>query len=190
MNKKIICLTLVAMAIVLASFGQCLALDSLIVNINRAAFLTNPEDNTDSRMFVQFNLPSSLDTSIYITYAELRFGLTESHVNTRPLNIKACPITREWVPERLQWNGAWTNPGGDFFDSLGVPGIVARTDQSFGKIEISHLLMHYIRGNLANYGFVIKQAGLIRQSFAPTHFNANDNIAAQLAIYYVNLNRE
>lgn len=190
MNKKITHLTLVSMAIVMACFGQCLALDSLIININRAAFLTNPEDNTDSRMFVQFNLPSSLDTSKYITYAELRFGLAESRANTRPLNVKVCPITREWVPERLQWNGVWTNPGGDFLDSIGASGVIPQDGRSPRKIEVSHLLMQYVRGNIPNFGFVIKQTGLIRQSFVPTHFNANDNIIAQLAIYYVNLNRE
>lgn len=178
------------MAIVMASFGHCSALDSLIININRAAFLTNPEDNTDSRMFVQFNLPPSLDTSKYVTYAELRFGLTESHVNTRPLSIKVCPITREWVPERLQWNGAWTTPGGDFLDSISASGVIPQGNRSLGKIEISHLLMQYVRGSIPNCGFVIKQTGLIRQSFVPTHFNANDNIAAQLAIYYIDMNRE
>ena len=187
MNKNRILIVGLALTAIMVVTRPCVALDSLLININQATLITNPDDNNDTRMLVKFELPVSLDTTKYITYAELRFGVTTPQELNRPVNLKVNPITRQWSPEGMLWNGPWTTPGGDFTDTLSTAGVVTRAGQSPVRIEVSHLLMQYVRGLLPNYGLIIRQGGVHRQAVSPAPLNPPSNLAAQLVIYYVDL---
>ena len=190
MNNKRILIVWLALTAIMAMICPCLALDSLLININQAAFISNPDANNDTRMLIQFILPAELDSSKYITYAELRFGVSSPREISRPINLKVNPITRQWSPEGLQWNEPWTNSRGDFKDSIAAVGIISQSGQSYGKIEVSHLLMQYVHGLLPNFGLIIRQIGVFRQALSPVPRDARNNLMAQLAIYYVDLDPE
>jgi len=160
----------------------------LIVNINQAAVMANPTDPTDVRALVHFDLPQDLDTTKFVTYAELRFVVNTTQRFERPIRLRVCPLTRAWSPDNIGWSGPWTNPGGDFADSIGCIGHIDSTGQFNVRIDVANIIQHYIRGYLVNNGLIICQHGNLRRAYGLTPNRNPGGAVAQLAIYYVNLN--
>lgn len=189
-RSKIFHLALVMTIIALvANSGH--ALDSLIVNINQAAAIVNPEDATDVRALLRFDLPTILDTTKIVTFAELRFVVNTPLAFERPIRLKICPITRNWSPTgNIGWSGPWIHPGGDFADTISCIAHIDTCGQTKIKAEVARLITYYIHYNLENNGLIIYQHGNLRRVFNMVNNRLPGAAVAQLAIYYVDMNRE
>lgn len=175
--------------VILATLAApCFALDSLIVNINQATIMTNPTDSNDVRALVRFDLPQNLDTTKFVTFAELRFAVNTTQRFERPIRLRVCPITRTWSPGNISWSGPWTNPGGDFADSIGCIGHIDSSRQFNVRIDVANIIQHYIRGYMVNNGLIISQHGNLKRTYGLTPNRYPGGAVAQLAIYYVSLN--
>lgn len=188
MSKHKILIALMAMTIMVFTARPSHALDSLIVNINQAAAITNPEDPTDVRALLRFNLPTELDTTKFVTFAELRFRVNTPLNFERPIRLKICPITNTWSPTgNIGWNGPWTHPGGDFADTISCITHIDTCGQTYIKADVAHIIQYFIRGILTNNGLIIRQHGNLRRAFSMVTNRLPGVAIAQLAIYYVDL---
>jgi hypothetical protein len=164
------------------------ALDSLIVNINQAAAIVNPSDPTDVRALIRFDLPTELDTTKFVTYAELRFGVSVAQRFERPIRLKVSPLTRQWSPQNMSWGGPWNHPGGDFADTISCIAHMDSSGQSNIRVDIARIIQYFVRGNIPNHGLIIRQHGNLRRPYGVTPNRFPGETIAQLAIYYVDMN--
>lgn len=184
-NKASTCLVVIILVTLAA---PCFALDSLIVNINQVAVMANPTDPTDVRELVRFDLPQQLDSTKYVTYAELRFNVNINRQIERPIRLRVSPLTSSWSPNNIGWSGPWSHPGGDFADSISCIGHIDTTGEFTVRIDVARIVQNYIRGHLSNNGLIIRQHGNLRRAFGLTPNRYPGGAVAQLAIYYVSLN--
>jgi hypothetical protein len=190
LRNRLFTLALVMTIVVLAS-NSGHALDSLIVNINQAAAIVNPEDATDVRALLRFDLPTIHDTTKIVTFAELRFVVNTPVAFERPIRLKICPITRSWSPTgNIGWSGPWTHPVGDFADTISCMAHIDTCGQTTIKADVARLIRYYINNNLENNGLIIYQHGNLRIAFSMVNNRLPGTAVAQLAIYYVDMNRE
>jgi hypothetical protein len=188
-RKRIVALALV-MTIVTLMVKTGFALDSLIVNIDQVTTITNPEDSTDVRALLKFDLPSELDTTKIVTFAELRLRINILTGFEHPIRLRISPLTRAWSPTgNISWSGPWTRPGGDFADTIGCITHANTSGQASIKADISHIINDYIQSRVQNNGIIICQHGKLKRAYSMVHNRLPGVAVAQLAIYYVNLNR-
>lgn len=191
MLRSIIFTLALVMTVVALMVNSSHALDSLIVNINQAAAIVNPEDATDVRALLQFDLPTEMDSTKIVTFAELRFRVNTPLNFERPIRLKICPITRTWSPTgNIGWSGPWTHPGGDFADTISCTAHIDTCGQTTIKADVARLIRYYIHGDLENNGLMIYQHGNLRRAFSMVNNRLPGAAVAQLAIYYVDMNRE
>jgi hypothetical protein len=149
--------------------------------------MSNPTDPTDVRALIRFDLPSILDTTKYVTYAELRIEVNTTQGFTRPIRLRISPITRPWTIGNIGWNAPWGHPGGDFADTIGSIGHIDTVGQFVVRIDIANIIQDYIRGYYPNHGLIIRQHGNLRRAFNLVQNRYPGGAIAQLAIYYVDL---
>jgi hypothetical protein len=180
---------ILAMALILTALGigPCYALDSLIANINQAAAIVNPADPTDVRALLRFDLPTELDTTKFVTYAELRFGVNTTGQFEHPIRLRINPLTSAWTPGNIGWSAPWSRSGGDFADTIGSIGHIDTVGQFVVKIDIANIIQDYIRGYYPNHGIIIRQHGSLRRAFNLVQNRYPGGAVAQLAIYYIDL---
>jgi hypothetical protein len=188
MLKKRTKIALIAAAsiLIMASSGFCL--DSLIVNISNAGFMTNPENSNDIRAVIDFDLPNTLDSSCRVTVAELRIAASVAQQIDYPLSLRINPVTTDWSFGNVNWMNPWTNPGGDYNDSLTAFGHIRQAGDSDVRIDVTRLIQSFKAGNTSNYGFLIRQVGEQLRTYSFRQMNVpGGNALVQLAIYYFRL---
>jgi len=187
-NKMRIALLAAASVLIMASSGLCL--DSLVVNITEAGLMINPENSSDVRAVIGFDLPNTLDSTCYVMVAELRLAPTVAQQIDYPLSLRVNPVTTDWSPENVGWTSPWTNPGGDTDDSLNAFGHIRQSRDSDTRIDVTRLIQIYKNGRIPNQGLLIRQAGNMMRAFSLRQISIpGGNALAQLAIYYVDSDR-
>jgi len=187
-NKVKIALIAAASVMIMASLGLCL--DSLIVNITEAGLMINPENSSDVRAVIGFDLPNSLDSTCYVMVAELRIAATVARQIDYPLSLRINPITTGWSSGNVGWTNPWSNAGGDFNDSLTAFGHIRQSGDSDTRIDVTRLIQIYKNGRIPNYGLLIRQAGNMMRAFSLRQISIpGGNALAQIAIYYVDSDR-
>jgi hypothetical protein len=183
-NKTKIALIAAASVLIMASSGFCL--DSLIVNISNAGFLVNPENSSDIRALIDFDLPNTLDSTCRVMVAELRVAATVAQQIDYPLSLRINPVTTDWSTGNVNWTNPWTNPGGDYNDSLTAFGHIRESGDSDVRIDITRLIQSYKIGNSPNYGYLVRQVGDQLRTYSFRQMNVpGGNALVQLAIYYL-----
>jgi len=183
-NKTRIALVAAASVLIMASPGFCL--DSLIVNISNAGFMTNPENSSDIRAVIDFDLPNTLDSTCYVMVAELRLAATVAQQIDYPLSIRINPVTTDWSSGNVGWTNPWTNPGGDFNDSLTAFGHIRQSGDSDVRIDITRLIQSFKTGNTPNLGLLIRQVGNRLRPYSLRQISVpGGNALVQMAIYYI-----
>jgi hypothetical protein len=188
MFKITIKTTLIAAAsvLILASPGLCL--DSLIVNITAAGFMINPENSNDVRAVIRFDLPNALDSGCFISVAELRLAATVAQSFDYPLSLRINPVTTTWSAGNVDWTNPWSEPGGDYDDSLVAFGHIRESGDSDVSIDVRRLIQNYVSGRIANHGLLIRQTENLMRAFSLRQINIpGGNTYAQLAIYYIDI---
>jgi len=91
------------------------------VNLDQVALIAPGQEDVEqsNRIALHFNLPEEVYGS-EIIYAELIMSLNFPQADDNSdsvLEIQAYSITTDWSEENADWDGPWTEPGGDI-DSL------------------------------------------------------------------------
>jgi len=180
-NRKTMGIMIAMIIIVISSSAW--GLDSLIINIDRANVIRNPDDNNDSRIILQFDMPEVLDTNTVVTFAELRFVINPNLQIDHPVKFYVHPISTNWDIQNADWHRPWVRAGGDFPDSIRSLGHLLQSEETELKIEVSRLIQTLVRNDLSNNGFIVRQQGLQMSPFSLLRRYSN-NCFAQLAIYY------
>lgn len=187
-NKTKIALIAAASVMIMASPGLCL--DSLIVNINSAGFMINPENSSDVRAVIDFDLPNTLDSTCFVSVAELRIAAAVAQQIDYPLSLRINPVTTNWSQGNINWTNPWSNPGGDYNDSLTAFGHIRQSGDSDVRIDVTRLIQSFKSGRIPNNGLLVKQAGNMMRAFSLRQISIpGGNALAQLAIYYIDSDR-
>jgi hypothetical protein len=186
-KKMRIALTAVVTILMMTSSGMCL--DSLVVNITDAGFMMDPGNHSDVRAVIGFDLPNTLDSTCWVTVAELRIAATVAQQIDFPLSLRINPVTTAWSQGNVNWVNPWNEPGGDYDDSLTAFGHIRQSGDSDVRIEVTRLIQGFLNGNVANYGLLIRQTEDLMRTFSLRQISIpGGTTVAQIVIYYIQKN--
>jgi len=169
--------------LVIGASSSAWGLDSLIINIDRANVIRNPDNRFDSRIILQFDLPNMFDTCTNVVFAELRFMINPNLQIDHPVKFYVHPISTNWDIQNADWHRPWVRSGGDFPDSIRSLGHLFQSEETELKIEVSRLIQSLIRNDMSNNGLIVRQQGLQMSPFSLLR-GYSDDCFAQLAVYY------
>lgn len=184
MINNIIKVGVIFAALAISLLSAVSAMDSVTVDINAAAVIQNPENRSEVRLILRFDLPEMLDTNSYVTIAELRFNVVPVHEVEHPIIFCINPLSREWSMENVNWDTPWQCAGGDYIDSIEVAGFVPVDFTEGLRLDISNLIHGMINAYFPNYGLILYQQGPAFDQINVRRFD-DDNSLVQLVIYYL-----
>jgi hypothetical protein len=136
-----------------------------------------------------FDLPNTLDSTYHVIVAELRLAATVAQQIDYPLSLRINPITTDWSSGNVGWTNPWTNPGGDFNDSLTAFGHIRQSGDSDVRIDVTRLIQSYLSGRIPNRGLLIRQTENLMRAFSLRQISIpGGNAIAQIVIYYLHSN--
>jgi hypothetical protein len=186
-NKIRITLITAASILILTSPGLCL--DSLIVNITDAGFMINPDNPRDVRAVLGFYLPNILDSTCFVMVAEVRIAASVTQQIEYPLSLRIHPVTTDWSSGNVRWTSPWSNPGGDFNESLTAFGHIRWSGDSDVRIDVTRLIQIFKSGRIPNHGLLIRQTENLMRAFSLRQITVPGGTAiAQIVIYYIRSN--
>lgn len=140
------------------------------------------------RGFVDVPLPPALD-SVYLDVAELVFTASTVFDTTEPLLIAVAPATSASASMLLGGQRGWAG-GNDGFDPeylMFTPKLSTQPGDEI-RIEVTHLLRRWLKGEAPNYGLVLKT--LTEGSRSTFHWIRDGRYGggdAKLVIHYTRL---
>lgn len=108
------------------------------------------------RGFVQVPIPKMLD-SVYLDVAEVVFPASTVFDTTEPLLLTVAPVTSQTASLQLATQRGWaeSNDGFDPEYVLLTPMLSTQPGEEV-RIEVTHLLRRWMKGEAPNYGLVLK----------------------------------
>ncbi|HOU45188.1 MAG TPA: DNRLRE domain-containing protein, partial [Anaerolineaceae bacterium] len=125
--------------------------------------------NLASFGLVRFNL-SSIPANAVITSA-IFYIYTDDGGNGQTFDLYR--VTTPWEELTATWNDPWLNPGGDYDASVSYGRFMAAGPGCFNPVYLTNLVTQWVRGTVANHGFLIAATG----PRSTTHFVSRDDAA-------------
>ena len=140
------------------------------------------------RGFVDVQIPKLLD-SVHLDIAEIVFTASTVFDTTEPLLIAVAPVTSADASVQLGGQRGWAR-GNDGFDPEYVmfTPMLATQPGAEVRIEVTHLLQRWLKGEAENFGFVLKT--LTEGSRSTFHWVRDGRYGggnAKLVIHYTRL---
>ena len=126
------------------------------VPLGTGATVTDREHPAVERGFVNVQIPKLLD-SVYLDVAEIVFTASTVFDTTEPLLIAVAPATSSPTNLQLEGLGGWagSNVGFDPEYIMFTPMLSTQSGAEL-RIEVTHLIRRWLKGQAQNYGFVLK----------------------------------
>jgi hypothetical protein len=123
--------------------------------VSFTGILTASELNENARTVIHFNLgawgPDSISQAKLYLY-HYRGG---NYTGSRTINV--YPLTSGFDESTATWNSSWATPGGDYDNSINASAEVPEAWENWVIWDVTNLLKNRW-SNIANYGFLIKDA--------------------------------
>jgi len=105
-------------------------------------------------MLVRFAIPGELRTGcVDLAVLELRAPVSsDGHASRVPL--EAYPLTAEWDGGTVDWDGAWTTPGGDYDASVQAVWFAEPGESSAARFDVTDVVAAWASDALANCGLL------------------------------------
>jgi hypothetical protein len=126
------------------------------VPLGTGTTVTDRQHPAVERGFVDVQIPKLLD-SVYLDVAELVFTASTVFDTTEPLLLAVAPATSASASMGLGEQRGWAG-GNDGFDPeylMFTPRLSTQSGDEV-RIEVTHLLRRWLKGEAPNYGFVLK----------------------------------
>lgn len=127
-----------------------------IGGLGQVAVIAN--DDGDARILFRTTGLTLPERNVAVQRALLRFWM-QGELADRRSEIRVFPISRDWNPTTVDWEGSWTEPGGDFDREL-----YARKEIEFSRgshevaVDMTLLMKEIYEGGLADFGFIVSVA--------------------------------
>lgn len=153
MNKPIL---LIALLVTLAPNMALSGSGKLEVPLANGTTVTDRLFPTVERGFVAVPVPKMLD-SVYVDVAEIVFPVATVFDTTEPLLLAVAPVTSTTASLQLAGQRNWRDSN-DGFDSeyLMFTPILSTQSGTEVRIDVTHLLQRWQKGEAPNYGLVLK----------------------------------
>jgi hypothetical protein len=106
------------------------------------------------RLLFKFDLPEQLN-GVTIDYAELVFIATPDTGRSYICLMVAYPLTKKWESANLSWSDGWTNPGGDFADTIYSTCLIRSSTEHPTRMDITDIVQMWVDGTLTNHGLIM-----------------------------------
>jgi len=118
-------------------------------------YIESDEPPYEGRVLVRFAIPEELRTgSIDLAVLELRAPVSSDGHASR-VALEAHPLTTEWDGGTVDWDGAWTTPGGDFDASMQAVWFAQPGEASVVRFDVTEVVAAWALGDLANHGVLV-----------------------------------
>jgi len=176
---------------ILSSISIFLLLTSLVnsaevtIPVSQTAVICSGFDSNYGRLLFKFDLPKELD-SAFIDYSEIIFKAEPepSYSNAKLIVIAAYPLSRDWSADNVSWTSPWTNPGGDYIDSIYCSALLFKSEDYQIGLDITPLVRLWIDNSLSNYGLILLPLGSDCSLKLSRHSSLENNANALVKIYY------
>jgi hypothetical protein len=158
------------------------------VPLTAGTAVTDRQHPAVERGFVNVEIPKLLD-SVHLDIAEIVFTASTVFDTTEPLLIAVAPVTSAGASMQLAGQRGWAGSN-DGFDPEYVMFRPKLSTQSGSevRIEVTHLLQRWLKGQAQNYGLVLKT--LTEGSRSTFHWIRDGRYGggdAKLVIHYTRL---
>jgi hypothetical protein len=123
-------------------------------SVTQVATISPSQSSDFGRLLFKFSLPEQLN-GVTVDYAELIFTATPDTGRSYICLMGAYPLTRNWESVDLSWSDGWTNPGGDFADTIYSSCLIGSSTERLTRIDITDIVQMWVDGTLTNYGLII-----------------------------------
>ncbi len=114
----------------------------------------DPDEGNGSRLLMKFELPEKLDFSrVGLAWIQFDISVPVERGNTTLL-VHVFPITTDWIPEAVNWNNPWNDPGGDINNSLDHLYFLKAGAKRANRIDVTDIYRLYAKGELPNLGLL------------------------------------
>jgi len=147
---------------ILLSISIFLLLTSLVnsaevtIPVSQTAVICSGFDSNYGRLLFKFDLPKELD-SAFIDYAEIVFKAEPepSYADAKLVVVGAFPVTNDWTADNVTWSLPWSNPGGDYIDSIYDSALLLKSDGYEIGLDITQITRLWAEKSLSNYGLIL-----------------------------------
>jgi hypothetical protein len=180
-------LSIFCLAFVASIPAPAWSLDSLVVSLDEAAAIVNPEDQTDVRILLKFDPLTSLDSNDVVMIAKLRSTVNVVNAPARSILLHVDPLGTDWNANTVGWSSPWTNAGGDIEENLSVMGRITQADSQNVQIDITRIIKRIAAGSIDDYGIMLRQIGATKRQFAVRNSSqpGGGHPLVELVIYYM-----
>lgn len=150
MKTKLICLMIVFL-LVLCATANSAYWESSVTHVGTLS----PSQGSDyGRLLFKFDLLEQLN-GVAIDYAELRFTATPDTGESYICLMGVFPVTKTWNSADLSWSSGWSNPGGDYVDTIYSSCLIRTSTDRLTRVDITHIVRMWVDSTLANHGVIL-----------------------------------
>jgi len=158
---------IVLMSVIVSLIPISLAAEPVMVQPSQLKLILpdslDPNLQIGPRLITKFELPQQFQGS-FIRLATVQFEAPFPVVNNdSTLIIKIYPIFTEWSQNGTNWDVPWTNPGGDYIDTLEQTYFLKAGVTELNRIDLTKIFRLYSNDIIYNYGLI----------FTLEHYNRN-----------------
>ncbi|MCD6160789.1 MAG: DNRLRE domain-containing protein [candidate division Zixibacteria bacterium] len=134
--------------------------DEVTVRLDRAVFIIPDQESNDeasSRIAVHFSLPEAVNNSDII-YAELHIPLDFTNADIdgdNILEIQARNITTNWTVENADWDGPWTDEGGDLDTTTFYTYTITMDGETDIFMDVTKFVRAVVEDGSDNFGLML-----------------------------------
>jgi hypothetical protein len=115
----------------------------------------SPGQNSDyGRLLFKFDLPEQVNGA-FIDYAELRFTATPDTGSSYICLMGVFPVATSWESANLSWSSGWSNPGGDYIDTIYSSCVIRTSTDRLTRADITEIVQMWVDSTLTNNGVIL-----------------------------------
>ncbi|MBD3349324.1 MAG: DNRLRE domain-containing protein [Candidatus Eisenbacteria bacterium] len=125
---------------------------------SEAAMIENPEEPTERRVLMRFDIPDHLSDGI-VEIAALEFQTALSVPDSSEgVTLDCFQVTEPWDAESVDWDEGWDNAGGDFDTASHAMCGAAVGDSSHVQFDVTGMVASWATMGADNRGILVARA--------------------------------
>jgi len=122
------------------------------------AVISDPSYPACERLLLQYHLPEALQATD-VELAVLTLEASFDTVGQQPVTLAAFPLNGEWTSSEADWDGIWSQPGGDFDRASHSAWTVTPSAGAELRFDVTLPVRDWLEGSRDNDGIIVMAGG-------------------------------